>query len=673
MRFQETIRLTTHFRNDSVECAVCHNTYHMDCVRPPLLKKPSRGFAWACGPCSRAQERKLEARRTPIVGDVTPDGEEEEVFEEEEEDAGALVPTTAPSPSGSDIQPGTQAELALVKMWPGRYLGIHCRVEDALQYDDRAIYPRASSRLGPRHQSNVDDWFGRPVELVKPVEIKKRYVKSTSHKKDAKLSKETVAALEADRAEKATRPKWVQDEPPGYVQRGEDYPNNDPGNTAKLLFKMPPAGVYSSRGDDAPDAPDDREELVKSYMERAKALAKDVGVHEYSVDFLDKAVQLLQENNYNAQAALKQLKKVDRHKDLGIPEPSKEEFKRFEEAVAKYGSEWRLIRQHVKTMSHADVVRFYYMWKKSPKAREIKGSHSGRKIKTKNIDTDAASRLLDDVADDHDDSAFDNDKAASRKRGFQCKFCETRQSRQWRRAPGVAPGQTVPGDNRGTKDKSSALVLALCQRCAYLWRKYAIQWEEIEELTKKVAQSGGRTIKKRFDQELIDAALASKEEREMTNLNARLDYSATPPVMSQSDLEPPKKKARTAPEKQSTPQAAPSEPVQKPKPLPPPRPPTPPIVPALPKFRELPCRVCKVMGTSEEPTIMCTICRLTVHGQCYGVTDSQRPNNKWHCDTCRNDRQEVVSFVSLPFLIDSISTLTQLRRNMNAYSVRSSA
>jgi hypothetical protein len=39
----------------------------MACVRPPLLKAPSRGFAWACGPCSRAQELKFESRRDPLL------------------------------------------------------------------------------------------------------------------------------------------------------------------------------------------------------------------------------------------------------------------------------------------------------------------------------------------------------------------------------------------------------------------------------------------------------------------------------------------------------------------------------------------------------------------------------------------------------------------------------
>ena len=63
----------------------------MNCVRPPLLKKPSRGFAWACGPCSRAQERKLEARNTPNLADPGLEAEEEEIVDEEEDD-GLLGP-----------------------------------------------------------------------------------------------------------------------------------------------------------------------------------------------------------------------------------------------------------------------------------------------------------------------------------------------------------------------------------------------------------------------------------------------------------------------------------------------------------------------------------------------------------------------------------------------------
>ncbi|KAK4893429.1 hypothetical protein LTR28_002182, partial [Elasticomyces elasticus] len=314
----------------------------MNCVRPPLPKKPSRGFAWSCGPCSRAQEKRLQARNTPVVSQVGTDAEDEEMPDEEEE-IGADDSTRAPSPDAEmniDKHPGTQAEVALARMWPMRYLGIHCRVEDALQYDDRAIYPRASSRLGPRHQANVNVWHGRPVELVKPAEIKKRYIKSTSHKKDGKLSKDTLAAMEADRTERAKRPKWVQDEPVGYIRRGEDPDPRDPDPTARVLFKMPQRDVHSERGQD--DVELDDENKLDSYINRAKALSRAVGVPPYGTNFLDKALELYYKNNYNADAALKQLQKVDRVKDLKEPVLTKEQLRLFQEGVAKYGSEHRL-------------------------------------------------------------------------------------------------------------------------------------------------------------------------------------------------------------------------------------------------------------------------------------------------------------------------------------------
>ena len=633
------------YSNDSVECAVCHNTYHMNCVRPPLLKKPSRGFAWACGPCSRAQEKKLEARRTPLIGTTNEDGEEEEIIDEEEEEVGSDNSATPDPDSQVDLHPGTQAEIALAKMWPMRYLGIHCRVEDALQYDDRAIYPRASSRLGPRHQANVNVWHGQPVEFVKPAEIKKRYVKSTNNKVQGKLTKETVAAIEADKAEKAKRPKWVMDEPVGYVRRGEDLPNKDSKCTAELIFKMPPLGVHSTRGED--NAPTVTEEQVKAYMERAKKLASHVGVESYNTNFLTKALALFTKHQYDADAALKQVKKLDKRKDLKEPELTKEEEKKWNEGVAKYGSEIRNVRLHTsKTMFYGDAVRYYYMWKKTPKGKEIWGSYSNRKGRSKKIEPDAQSRLLDDVADEKDDSAFDNEKAVQRKRNFQCKFCTVRHSRQWRRAPGVSPGQMIPADGR-SKDKSG-FVVALCLRCANLWRKYAVKWENVDEIAKKVAQGGGKAWKRRIDEELLREVYAAQADP--TPAVAAPEYLDLPAAAAQAVGEPAKKKQKTGAvgngdSGTSTPNNEPAaaKKKEKEKPAPPPKAPTPPPVPAQPRLRALPCAVCR---TSDGTRLECAACRLTVHKACYGVEDV-RQANKWYCDTCRNDKKESVSYVSL--------------------------
>ena len=659
----------------------------MNCVRPPLLKKPSRGFAWACGPCNRAQERRLEARHTALITDAAAiEAEDEEVLDEEEEDPATTANTTAPSPSGADVESdphsATQAEVALAKMWPMRYLGIHCRVEDALQYDDRAIYPRASSRLGPRHQATVSPWYGRPVEYVKSVEIKRRYAKHPTHKKDGKLTKETIAALEADRAEKAKRPKWVQDEPPGYVRRGEDLDNSDSNNTARLLFKMPEEiGASDVRHSTRSSVRD--EESVDAYMERAKGLAKTIGVKPFSTNFLDMALKLLIDNNYDAEAALRQLKKVDRRKDLHEPELSKEELRRFEDGVAKYGSELRTVRQHVKKLSHADAVRFYYMWKKTPRGQEIWGSYGGRKGTKKKAEVDAAYRLPDDVADDYDDSAFDTDKAIEKKRGFQCKFCSSRKSRQWRRAPGVTPGQTVPADGKntssgGSKDKSNQLLLALCQRCAGLWRKYAIKWENVDEVAKKAVQGGGKTWRKRMDEVYLQELQAAND---VVSKGAD-DFDAVtggPNGIGNSSsekaagsAEPARKKSKVSTsaavngttsathskEAGAIPPKTESVPKKKEKPPPPPKPvdpspppPPPPLPLTQPRLRQLPCAVCRSANNEGgDKLFTCKQCRLSVHRDCYGI-DGQRSSIKWLCDMCLNDRTPQVSLVSPLLLI----------------------
>ena len=614
----------------------------MNCVQPPLQKKPARGFAWSCGPCSRKQERKLEARNTPLVGERGADGEEEEYIDEDEEDHGGTSnPTNGSSPGPTDnngeVQAATKEQIAQAKLWPYRYLGIHCKVEDALDYDDR-IYPRASSRLGPRHQANVLAWHGHKVEYAKPAEIKRKYVKGSSHKKDAKLSKETIAALEAEKLAREKRPKWMLDEPTGFVHRGEDHPNDDSANTAIPLFKLPRVGEASSRGGDDTDVPAIDERVIDDYMKKAKAIAPSFGLKDHSTNFLDKAIELLYANEFDIGTALKQLQNVDIRKDLKEPKLTKEELKRFEEAVTRYGSNLGDISRHVgKSQKHGDVVRFYYIWKKTERGKQLWGGYEGRKSKKQAKQSDGA--LLDDVADDYDDSAFDNTKASRRKRGFECKFCFTRQSRFWRRAPQTAPGTTVPADlGSRSKEKGARLMVALCQRCAGLWRKYAIQWENIDEVAKKVAQTGGRAFKRKMDEELlielVNANEASSVGMSTTAVAAAQSLGMDVPqaLTIQPEQEGSRKRTKLGPEKEVAAPPAQVEPSKKKLE----KPPEPPLIPEQPKFKTLPCAICGEMEPLGDEHFCCRHCRLTVHRNCYGISEG-RSAQKWLCDMCSND------------------------------------
>lgn len=647
----------------------------MSCVSPPLLKKPSRGFAWACGPCSKAQEKKLEARNTPNVTDNKADLEEEELNEEEDESSGVngeVVGTgrTTPSATSGDldvsVHPGTVEQIHQASLWLFRYLGIHCEVEDALDYDDR-IYPRASSRIGTRHQANVPTWPGRPVEYVKPAEIKKKYLKGSGHKKDAKLSKETVAALEADKIARETRPKWIMDEPAGYVHRGEDYDNDDLKNTAQLLYMLPKPGQLSftlpkddegnyERPDDSPQS--ERERFVFEYLCHAKDMANPIyHLPEMSTNVLDVALQTLQSNGYDLDKALRAMIAHDKA-IFKEPELSPAELKRFEDGVSKFGSEWHSIKKHVKTVSAANIVRFYYTWKKTERGKQIWGNYSGRKGKKEAKRAEAtAGKLQDDVADEHDDSAFDNNKAFEKKRGFQCKFCGTRSCRQWRRAPNTPAGTTIlesTGAKPSAKDKGIQLMVALCQRCAELWRRYAIQWEDIDEMAKKVAQAGGRGWKKKIDEELLKELVAANELVDQSTNVAPVNQipggGIAAPIVSnpQPGVEPPRKKVKAGPETDSidstldsggTVTSGQKKKVMQEKPGPPP-------VPEPPKARLLPCAICADMEPLGDQHVSCKECRLTVHRNCYGIVGESRAPNKWVCDMCSNDKNPQVSIVS---------------------------
>ena len=629
--------------DNSVDCAVCKNTYHMNCVQPPLQKKPARGFAWSCGPCSRKQERKLEARNTPMV-----DGEEEEEYYEEEEGDAINTNSTSPAPgNSSEILTASEDQIAHAQMWPYRYLGIHCKPADALDYDDR-IYPRASSRIGARHQAFTPDWPGRPFEFVKPVEFKKKYSKGAANKKDAKLSKETIALIEADRKEREQRPKWVLDQPVGYLTRGEDPDNSDSQRTSTLMFKFPEVGEESSRGldDNATSIPNQVEVDMDAYMVKAKKIAVTLGLPEWHTNFLDRAVQLYYSSGYNAAEALAQLGKTSLRRDLKEPNFSKEELKKFEEAVVKYGSQIGDITRAVKPQKYGDVVRFWYTWKKTDKGKAIWGSREDRKSK-KHVKV-AEGTFLDDVADDADDSAFDNEKAAKKKRGFMCKFCSTKESRFWRRAPLVTPGQTVPGDgNTRNKDKSNQMMLALCGRCASLWRKYAIRYENIEEVAKKIAQTGGRATKRKADEELFRELVEANEIGHVHMGNTVVSAAQMIGLEISSALtvpeDPARKKQKTTGDGKSTESSVPAVvDASKKKAEKPSAPEPPPLVPEEPKARALPCAVCLQMEIAGDQLYSCRNCKLTVHRNCYGIADGKQVS-KWICDCCANDTANQVS------------------------------
>ncbi len=89
----------------------------MECVTPPMLSKPSRGYGWTCAPCSRAHEEEVEKH-----------------------DMRHHTPAAAPPPKPKTNAPAARGrgrprkdrvlaekeenvEIKHFKMWPFRYFG----------------------------------------------------------------------------------------------------------------------------------------------------------------------------------------------------------------------------------------------------------------------------------------------------------------------------------------------------------------------------------------------------------------------------------------------------------------------------------------------------------------------------------------------------------------------
>ncbi|KAH9930212.1 uncharacterized protein B0H18DRAFT_993754 [Fomitopsis serialis] len=129
---------------ETVQCDRCKKFFHMGCVNPPLLAKPSRGYGWTCAPCSRRHEEEVDSHEG--LRQLVPAQPK-------------VVKTNAPAARGrgrprKDRQLAEKEENLEVKhfkMWPFRYFGLYTVAEDTLDPDD-LIFPRATTRVGPKYQ-----------------------------------------------------------------------------------------------------------------------------------------------------------------------------------------------------------------------------------------------------------------------------------------------------------------------------------------------------------------------------------------------------------------------------------------------------------------------------------------------------------------------------------------
>ncbi|KAI0091489.1 hypothetical protein BDY19DRAFT_991192 [Irpex rosettiformis] len=140
---------------ETVQCDRCKKFFHMACVNPPLLAKPSRGYGWTCAPCSREHEEEVDSHQ--VARHLTP--------------VNSKPKSNAPPPRGRgrprkdrmQAEKEENMEIKHFKMWPFRYFGQYTVAEDTLDPDD-LIFPRAATRVGPKYQVSAFPTASTDVE-----------------------------------------------------------------------------------------------------------------------------------------------------------------------------------------------------------------------------------------------------------------------------------------------------------------------------------------------------------------------------------------------------------------------------------------------------------------------------------------------------------------------------
>ncbi|ONH67560.1 E3 ubiquitin-protein ligase SNT2 [Cyberlindnera fabianii] len=697
---------------DSIQCCECEEYYHMLCLDPPLLKKPARGFAWSCINCTKLLEAKKMATEFARLGreastSVTSSSSSSSISPSTADHEDAVMEDVASTASTSSQEPAklpSYEELAIqflerdkdltfkqrrnLEEWQYRYLGMHAKLEDALDLQDRP-YPRAASRLGAKNQfSDMVDWFDHPVVYYDYSELNEEFQTPGMFKvpksKGGRKKKEVApsAAAEGNDEQKplpvpqeyketdpSDFPPWLQPRPKGYVERGGD-------DTVTLMWKEPEDVSVQER--------------VEKYLTESGKYAQAIDLLPNTPNFVDRLLKNLLDENFDFEKADELNKQITRE-SLREPTFTNAEVKKFEAGIRKYGSELWPTFKEVKTQPFSMIVRFWYLWKKTTAGHQIWDNFEGRKKNMRAVSTDTDES---DIANAGDDSSYDSKKAA--KRHFVCKHCDTEDSVQWFRVSGAQRSEEQPG-----------AIMALCMRCARLWRRYAVHWEDPVEVLKKVNIKGGSSWKRRIEQELIDDAeliVATKKaalngekvvykKRQTKHVHANDGESSstsvtpTPRKGSESastSSATPSKEKKGSNKKSSSTAPAPAEPPQ----------PEEPVISTIvndntvqtlhqqvtqryyhltsaqhnprPKFKDFTtqasslgnandtsiaprstiigkhCGVCRDPATNSD-ALLCFECGVLIHPACYGFQDAPTKGRSWYCDTCSNCLHPLIS------------------------------
>ncbi|KAG8958510.1 putative PHD type zinc finger protein with BAH domain-containing protein, partial [Tulasnella sp. 419] len=345
---------------ESVQCDLCKNFFHMQCVSPPLAAKPSKGYGWTCAPCTLQHEDAVD-RKLPRNTESKTRGANGKGKGKQSNAAGARVVHT---------------EDKYFKMWPYRYFGLYTVAEDTLDPDDM-IFPRTTTRVGPRYQSSIPIYVGGPA----PAEVPP----STDDNLPNRGGDETIEVM-------SDVVHWSEAE----IEQMEQL-------KAKLWTKS-------------------EQRYNVDYLE--EAIRRFTAAHDSKTDLESVKIR-------NSTRSRKWQKSESRFVDKDW---TTEEVQIFEKGLDAYGAELFSIKGDLKGRSTAEVVRYYGKWKNARLGEEHRRAQTlpPPPPPTKFRRTVAVRSSSDP---DDEGSVVNGQLENTKESAIMCGSCKTKDSTVWWKAP----------------------------------------------------------------------------------------------------------------------------------------------------------------------------------------------------------------------------------------------
>ncbi|KAF9159111.1 putative PHD type zinc finger protein with BAH domain-containing protein [Actinomortierella ambigua] len=648
-------------------------------MNPPMLRKPSKGFAFQCALCTKlAMESssttpgstapRLQGNANGTTSTTTTttttssstttslnaNGDSSNASSGQNSPRGSpkqkstpimMITPAADSPAGQKVLNGrgrptrnsgsnsstantpmshgksglliSDQKQRMSHLWPFRYFGTHADIRDIFDPDDR-VYPRAASRVGTKYQTYVLKWE-RPGQILptstifddpKGSSMRGRARRNRGGRFQSRLrvpeepettSRAASVSLEGsqDGTESVVAPpspsKSLNMEESVHVERGGD-------DTSTLVYLKP-------------DNID--EQYVSKYLDNLKDLHLPLPSH--SADLIDRALLALQNNHFDSAKALEEMAKVTQE-DFDLSDWTLEEIDRFEQGIRVYGHELHAVKNLVGSRTMKDIVRFFYRWKKTERYQPVysvftKINKPNKKFKSVGR-AEVTSPTLESHARHHgrggagvptggvygggggdsdDDNIPDNDSLIwpneENKHSFECAHCGVTKTTVWRRAPGEAEG-----DRRTPR--------VYCNDCGNEWVRY-VTLPPIPESVKEGRKGRSRDANGK-NQTSSSAASPSRNDLAMSTQKRKRGEGKLTRKRTKGEFS--------------------QEPTRSPSPIP-----------------DRPCAVCNCFAEEDEPILRCQECYLTVHHDCYGVSEEITMSKSWQCDTCLNNMNPTAS------------------------------